>query len=156
MRSHPIGLRSTAIRLVGAGCALVAALTSAACASTTSDPAGSTVNVSVREFVLSTDVSSAPAGVVTFNVRNDGTTMHEFLVIKTDLDEASLPTNADGSYEEDGEGTELIDEVEDVGISQTAELVVDLDVGDYVLICNMVMGTTSHYAQGMHRHFMVE
>ena len=52
--------------------------------------------------------SSAPAGEVTFNVTNKGPEdVHEFVVFETDLAPDALPTVADGSVDEEGEGVEL-------------------------------------------------
>lgn len=121
---------------------------------------GEVVNVSLVEFEVNPDASSAPAGMITFHVSNDGTELHEFLVIKTDLAEDALPTNADGSYEEDGSGTELIDEIKSISPGSEADLTLDLDAANYVLICNMVEkkkeGPEAHYAEGMHVSFTVE
>jgi uncharacterized cupredoxin-like copper-binding protein len=116
---------------------------------------GTTVDVALREFSVTPETASAPAGVVTFRVNNAGTTTHEFLVIKADLAPDALPTEENGAYEEDGEGTELVDEIEDINPGRTANLTVTLDEGNYVLICNMVNQGFVHYALGMRTAFTV-
>jgi hypothetical protein len=121
----------------------------------------SAVNVTLREFSVTPDQTTVPSGTVTFHVTNSGTVDHEFLVIRTDLAADRLPTEADGSYAEDGTGTRLLDEIEDMAPGQTRDLSLNLDDGNYVLICNMVMtdssGTViSHYAQGMRTAFRVD
>jgi hypothetical protein len=64
---------------------------------------------------------------------------HEFVVFKTDLGPDALPTAADGSVDETGEGVELIDEIEDIAPGDTPPpLTVSLDAGSYVFICNIV------------------
>jgi hypothetical protein len=120
------------------------------------------VNVTLRSFNISLDRSSAPRGTIIFRARNGGTDdIHEFLVIKTDRAPSALPTEDDGSYEEDGPGTQLIDEIEEISPGETKELSLDLAEGNYVLICNMVHveddgSVEVHYALGMRTAFRVE
>ena len=100
---------------------------------------GTTVAVTVQEFAVIPATSSAPAGDVTFNVTNEGPDdTHEFVVFKTDLAPDALPTVADGSVDEEGEGVELIDEIEDIAVGDTPTLTVSLEAGSYVFICNIV------------------
>ena len=124
------------------------------------DDNATTVGVTLREFSVTPDHSSAPAGVITFEVSNAGEDMHEFLVIKTNLAPDALPTESNGSYEEDGAGTELLDEIEEIDPGGSAELSLDLEAGHYVLICNMVhveeVEVEVHYALGMRTAFTVE
>src|SRR5689334_6048633 len=130
-----MGLKKIQILLL-AGLSL-AGLALTAC----NDDDGSTttrVDALESEFNIQLARTSAPAGMVNFHITNMGTEMHEFVVIKTDLAAESLPTNADGSYMEDGPGTEVIDEVEDIAPGTVADLTVDLDAGNYVIICNRV------------------
>jgi uncharacterized cupredoxin-like copper-binding protein len=62
--------------------------------------------------------------------------------------------------DEEGEGVELIDEIEDIAVGDTPMLTVSLDAGNYVLICNIVEDegdeTIVHYQQGMRTAFTVE
>src|SRR5262245_39247951 len=131
--------------------ALVSTLALAGCTDT-----ASTVNVTLREYSVTPDTSSVPAGTVTFHVSNAGTMTHEFLVIKTDLAANALPRLANGSYQEDGAGTSLVDEIETLAAGQTRDLVLDLSAGNYVLICNMVMPAGAHDALGMRAAFRVD
>jgi uncharacterized cupredoxin-like copper-binding protein len=110
------------------------------------------VGVTLADYSVTPDESSAPAGDVTFDITNDAEQTHEFVVFKTDLAEDQLPTNADGDVDEEGEGVEHIDEIEDVTGGSTQSLTVNLDAGNYVLICNL----PGHYRQGMHASFTVE
>lgn len=121
-----------------------------------------TVAVTLQEFAVIPDAATAPAGSVTFDATNDGPDdKHELVVIKTDLDPASLPTKEDGSVDETGAGLEVIGEIEEFepGTSESADF--DLEAGTYALICNVVQeeadGTIeAHYAQGMFTAFTVE
>jgi uncharacterized cupredoxin-like copper-binding protein len=120
-----------------------------------------TVDVTVQEFAVIPASTSAPAGDVTFDVTNEGPDdTHEFVVFKTDLAPDALPTAADGSVDEAGEGVELIDEIEDIAVGDTPTLTVTLDAGSYVFICNIVEEeggeTIAHYQQGMRVAFTVE
>ena len=101
------------------------------------------------DFSITLDESSATAGDLTFDVTNDAEQIHEFVIFKTDLAEDALPTNEDGTVDEEGEGVELVDEIEDIEAGSTQSLTVTLDAGSYVFICNL----PGHYAQGMHTSF---
>ena len=122
---------------------------------------GTTVDVTVQEFAVLPAQEAAPAGDVTFAVTNTGPEdTHEFVVFKTDLAPDALPTASDGSVDEEGEGVELIDEIEDIAVGDSPTLTVSLDAGSYVLICNIVEDegdeTIVHYQQGMRTGFTVE
>jgi len=123
-------------------------------------PNSTTVDVSLQEFSVTLDQSTASAGDVTFHVTNNGEDMHEFLVIKTDLPPGGLPTLENGAYAEDGPGTDLLDEIEDIDPGDSKDLTLNLSAGHYVLICNMVMQEYDelevHYALGMRTAFTVE
>jgi hypothetical protein len=83
-------------------------------------------------------------------------TLQEFAVIRTDLAPDALPTGQDGSVEEEGEGMEVVGEIEDIPVGETQDLTVSLDAGNYVLICNIVESGEVHYASGMRTAFTVE
>jgi len=136
--------------------------TSVAPAATSLSAPGSTgVDITLKDFAIASSVTTAPDGQVDFTVTNQGPDeTHEFVVIKTELDLLSLPTNQDGSVDEEGPGLEPVDEVEDVTVGSTDDLTVNLGPGSYVFICNIVQkqpdGTTvSHYAEGMRAAFTV-
>jgi len=122
-----------------------------------------TVNISLKEWAVSPSASSVPAGTVTFAIRNDGAETHEFVVIRTNLGLLDLPVGDDGSVSEEGDGIEVIDEVEDLAAGKSETLEVELSAGDYVLICNIVeememeggMQHGSHYQMGMRTSFKV-
>jgi uncharacterized cupredoxin-like copper-binding protein len=72
-----------------------------------------------------------------------------------------LPTEANGSYLEDGPGTDLLDEIELVPSGESRDLQIDLTAGKYVLICNMVHTEDNgeievHYQLGMRTAFTVQ
>src|SRR5262245_17244177 len=164
-------LRRAAIVAVVAALSLIAAACSSdddggntggtAATGETSTDGGSSVDVTVQEFAVLPAQDSAAAGDVTFNVTNEGPEdTHEFVVFQTDLAPDALPTASDGSVDEEGEGVELVDEIEDIAVGDTPSLTVSLEPGSYVLICNIVEDegdeTIARYQQGMRTAFTVE
>ena len=108
-------------------------------------------SVTLADFTITPEESSASAGELTFDVTNDAEQTHEFVVFKTDLAADALPTDDEGLVDEAGEGVELVDEIEDIEAGSTQSLTVNLDAASYVFICNL----PGHYAQGMHASFSV-
>lgn len=114
----------------------------------------SEVNVTLQEWAVVPDVLSVEAGSITFNATNAGPNdPHEMVIVKTDLPASDLPTNEDGSFDEDAEGVEVIDEIEEFDPGNTESLTVDLEPGSYVLLCNLVEEEDgeleAHYQLGM-------
>ncbi|HEX6138883.1 MAG TPA: hypothetical protein VF013_00280 [Candidatus Limnocylindria bacterium] len=149
------------VPVVLAAAALLVGCQASSSAAPSGGSGGTTVNVDLQEFAIVTASSTAPAGSVTFHVTNKGPDeVHEFVIIKTDLDAASLPTDGDGAVEEEADGLEVIDEVEDLAVDATHDLTVDLAAGSYVLICNIVDSkdgqAEAHYKMGMRTGFTVE
>jgi len=148
----------------------VIALAFAACSTGTTSPSpaeaspgagggtATTVAVTLQEWSVLPAPESAPAGNVTFEVTNNGPEdVHEFVVLKTDLDPGALPVDANGAVTEEGEGIEVVDEIEDVTVGTTQELTVDMAAGKYVLLCNIYDETEkeAHYTMGMRTAFIV-
>ncbi|HEY7472408.1 MAG TPA: hypothetical protein VIE68_08690 [Gemmatimonadota bacterium] len=146
--------------LIGVPPAVMAAVLSLVSCEDSTGPSPVSVGVTLDEFSVTLDDASARSGTIIFSVTNAGTEPHEFLVIQTDLAPDALPTEADGSYQEDGPGTQLLDEIEDILPDETRELSIDLAEGNYVLICNRVEveedEVESHYAMGMRTAFQAE
>ena len=116
------------------------------------------VDVTLQEFSVTPAEESVPAGSITFQVENTGPDdVHEFVVIKTDLDPADLPTDENGAVDEEGDGVEVLDEIEDVEVGDTRSVTVDLDAGSYALICNVwdEEEQEAHYKLGMRAPFTV-
>ena len=148
----------------------VIALAIAACSSGTTSPipadaspaagggTATTVAVTLQEWSVLASPASAPAGTVTFQVTNIGPDdVHEFVVLKTDLEAGALPVDANGAITEEGEGMEVVDEIEDVAVGAMPELTVSLEPGTYVLLCNIYEETDqeAHYTMGMRTAFTV-
>ncbi len=91
------------------------------------------------------------AGEVTFEVHNEGAIQHEFVVIKTDLNEGELPVDGT-TVDENATGVDIVDEIEPFDADTAEILTVDLAPGAYVLICNIA----GHYELDMHAAMTVE
>jgi len=120
-------------------------------ASTGASGGGSTVSVTEKDFAIAVSPSTGASGSLSFDIHNDGPSTHEFVIFQTDLAPDELPTNDDGTVDEEGDGVTHVDEVEDIAPSTDSTLDVDLDPGNYVFICNL----PGHYQAGMHVAFTV-
>jgi uncharacterized cupredoxin-like copper-binding protein len=116
---------------------------SASSGSTATSPGGGAgIAATEKDFSIAIDPTEVAAGEVTFTINNEGPSAHEFVVVQTDTAPGDLPVK-DGLVEEDG--ITVVDEAEDIAPSTTATLTIDLDAGQYVIICNL----PGHYQQGM-------
>jgi len=134
-----------------AGAALVVALSAcgadgdAAISGISNDITGS-----LSEWKIDLSAGAAAAGTVNFTITNNGTIEHEFVIVKTDIPDGEIPLVED-KFQEDAEGVEVIDEMEKMAKGVTETLAVNLEPGNYQLVCNIV----SHYGAGMHAGFVV-
>jgi uncharacterized cupredoxin-like copper-binding protein len=105
---------------------------------------GTTVKVSLVSFKITPDITTIPAGKVTFKATNIDSVKHEMLVIPT-LTGINLPYNkAISRVFEDK--IQSMGEVAEIEGGTSGEVSLDLKPGTYVLICNLV----AHYESGMH------
>ncbi len=108
------------------------------------------IGVTLTSYDIQMERTTASPGDITFNVKNEATDMaHEFVIFKTDLDAANLPTDDSGNVIEDD--LELVDEIE-LDPSESGDLTVNLDAGHYVVVCNQ----PGHYSQDMFTNFTVQ
>jgi uncharacterized cupredoxin-like copper-binding protein len=113
--------------------------------STASSPDTSTsgeIAATVKDFSIAIEPSDVAAGQVKFTISNEGPSTHEFVVVRTDTAPGDLPVD-NGLVSEDG--IDVIGEAEDIAPSTTPDLVLTLEEGQYVIICNI----EGHYEQGM-------
>jgi len=118
--------------------------TGSASSSVPSDTVG--VKATEMKFGLTTD--TAPAGKVTFNVRNTGAVEHEMVVVRTDTPAGDLPEIA-GKRDETGA-------IGAIGAKQlqpgaSASLTRTMTAGHYALVCAL----PGHYEAGMYSDFTV-
>ncbi|HET7703558.1 MAG TPA: cupredoxin domain-containing protein [Candidatus Limnocylindrales bacterium] len=104
--------------------------------------------VELKEWAVTPASLTATAGAIEFAVRNTGSTVHEFVVVKTDLKAADLPVSGNKI---DETALTPIDEIEDIAVGATPTLKVTLEPGHYVLLCNI----EAHFGLGMRSDFDV-
>jgi uncharacterized cupredoxin-like copper-binding protein len=144
-------MRRARIRALSMLAVVALALAAAACGG------GGGVKATLSNFKIELGSSTAKSGEVTFDIKNDGPSIHEFVVFKTDLAPDQLPTTEENGVtivDEEGEGIQAIDEKEDIAVDASTSLKVTLDPGKYVLLCNRP-DDGGHYEQGMHTAFTV-
>ena len=131
----------------------VLALAASACSSGSdggTEPAGDAIAATLQDSSIELAAPSAPAGNVSFDIRNDGSTVHEFEVLRTDAPADELPVDS-GVVQTSADGIEIVDEIEEIAPGTNAELSVDVEAGPYVIICNVA----GHYESGMSASFTV-
>jgi uncharacterized cupredoxin-like copper-binding protein len=119
---------------------------------------GGGIDATLSNFKIELGSASAKTGDVSFKIKNNGPSVHEFVVFKTDLAPDQLPTttadNGATIVDEEGQGIQAIDEKEDIPVGSSTTLTVNLSPGKYVLICN-IETDGGHYELGMHTGFTV-
>jgi uncharacterized cupredoxin-like copper-binding protein len=115
-------------------------------------PPGTLVNVLLDDFHVHRTNAVVPAGMVRFDLVNNGPSTHEFIVVRSDRASDKLPLQRDGlTVDEEGPGVDDVDEAEGLDIADRRTLTLALAPGHYVLFCNM----EGHYLGGMHAAFTV-
>ena len=110
-------------------------------------PTGTPVNVLLEDFKVREDAAVVPAGTVSFRIRNQGPTTHQFIVVRTDRAPDKLPLQRDGlTVNEEAPGIDLLDQVDGLDIDDHRTLSLRLAPGTYVMYCNL----EGHYLGGMH------
>ena len=115
---------------------------------TMADMPADTFHIQMLEFTITgedgAEITGLTAGTVVFEVHNDGTVPHSFIVIKTDTDAGSLPVS--GNAVDVSAAGDKIGDSGEFPSGEIKTLSADLEPGKYALICNIV----GHYQQGMH------
>ncbi len=117
--------------------------------------AGATVQVNLAEWIVAPEPDEVAAGTITFNPENIGGNHHELLIIKTGLERDALPTKDDGSFDEAGPDVQVVGQIQEMESEGSGSVAVALESGAYVLICNVVDQSGSHYSAGMSAAFQV-
>jgi len=111
---------------------------------------GTRIDVTMTDYEMQLSAPSAKAGQITFHIQNDAEpTVHEFVVVSTDMMAADLPVGEDLLVDESL--FTPVDEVEDLESGKSANLTVTLEPGHYILLCNI----PGHFTLGMHADFTV-
>jgi uncharacterized cupredoxin-like copper-binding protein len=111
------------------------------------------VPVTLRDFSVDVADTTPPAGSTRLAITNSGATVHELEVftVPDGVDPNALPI-VNNVADTDSVGMTVVDEVEEVAPSTTANLTVNLATGRYAFICNL----PGHYGLGMHTLVTVE
>jgi uncharacterized cupredoxin-like copper-binding protein len=105
--------------------------------------------VDMKEYSVTLNTPTLKAGVVKIGIRNVGTMVHDFDLIKTDLPFDKLPIdNAAAKAKTDG----LVRQMQNIAPNRVTTLEVNLAAGSYVIICNVA----GHYQLGMRAALKVE
>jgi uncharacterized cupredoxin-like copper-binding protein len=143
-------MRRTFYFLTAGLVALPLALAAGACSG--DSDSGETDAATLKDFQISLAQSTEPAGDLTFEIKNNGPSQHEFVVVKTDLDAAALPYDEKAAeVDEDSPKLQSVDEQEEIKPGSSAKLTVNLQPGHYVIFCNL----PAHYSQGMRTNLTV-
>jgi uncharacterized cupredoxin-like copper-binding protein len=122
--------------------------------SPTQQPADTTAGMALDEFVIRPDRTRARHGTVTFVVRNDGELEHEFVVIRTDIEKDELPRKANDEGVDESD-LDVVGRIDAFAPGETRELTIDVEDGQYVLVCNLFANGESHYLNGMYTEFEI-
>ena len=106
------------------------------------------VNVELSEWAVKAS-GQGKAGTVEFTAKNTGSTPHELVVLKTDVDATALQKNASGLV--DDTKYTVVGRTAQVAAGSSEKVAVTLAAGKYVLICNVA----GHYDLGMRTAFAV-
>ena len=109
------------------------------------DLASNKITGDVHEWGINISAHKATAGDVTFAIANFGSIAHEFIVVKTDYELGKIPVGDNGRFDEDGDGVKAIDEIKEFSVNTSEVLTVNLEPGNYQLLCNI----EGHYQNGM-------
>jgi uncharacterized cupredoxin-like copper-binding protein len=105
-------------------------------------PSTTAIAATLKEYSIELSAATAAPGSVTFTVTNSGTMVHEFVVLKTDVQAAELPLT-NGAVTEDDYTS--MGEVADLEPGASGTLTATLTAGHYAVICNL----PGHVGQGM-------
>jgi uncharacterized cupredoxin-like copper-binding protein len=102
----------------------------------------SQVTAQLGDYWVRPDVSSVPAGKVTFTAKNVGKVPHELMIER-------MPIKMDAPGQPNEEAAQGM--IDDMGPGESGHMTLNLKPGTYELFCN----APGHYAMGQHTMFKV-
>lgn len=106
----------------------------------------------VKEWGITLSAAKHVAGSIEFNLTNEGTMPHEFLVVRSDKTAKQLLDEVSETTSRLDEATlDVIDEQAEWEPNTPGMVTVTLEPGNYVVMCNIA----GHYAQGMYADLVV-
>ncbi|MEA2191813.1 MAG: hypothetical protein QOI73_1934 [Solirubrobacteraceae bacterium] len=134
-------IRPNPLRLAVLAVPAVIAIAISGCGSSASGaPKQASLTVTTTEFAFHPMTATAKAGKLELKLVNDGKTVHELVLLKTDRAAGSLPVKGGRVSEADSVG-----EVSETPAGATKSSTLMLKPGRYVFVCNI----PGHYADGM-------
>lgn len=112
---------------------------------------GSAVDVTENNYSIALSTSDIGSGTTAFDVTNTGPSLHEFVVLKTNLPADRLPLEQNSSVITDRHGVTTVGQIQNIQPCSTKTLTVDLKAGRYVVICDL----PGHYSMGMRAPMIV-
>jgi uncharacterized cupredoxin-like copper-binding protein len=106
------------------------------------------IATTLTDFKITPADTEAAAGEVSFDLENDGPSLHTFFLVNTDLAEDALPVT---DHVVDLGALEVVAQSGEVAVGAQAPVTGDLSAGTYVMLCNL----PGHYEAGMHAAFTV-
>jgi hypothetical protein len=144
--------------------AVTASPTKAATATPTASPENTpsatpntNLGVTLKEYEITMDKTSGPAGVFTFAIKNEGPAeSHVFMIVKTDLAPDALPVTSSGQFAPNSDAV-ILANTPGIGANASDSFGQRLEAGKYVFICNNSDANgQGHYSKGMHAGFTVK
>jgi hypothetical protein len=110
------------------------------------------LDMTLRDFAIDPVSSVVAPGLTEFRAYNQGPTVHELILVRTDLAADELPLQADGlTAVEEAAGVEFIVADEGIDLGERGGFQAELSPGHYVLYCNL----EGHYLGHMYAELEV-
>ncbi len=118
-------------------------------------PATTDVPITLEEYVIKPGVTRAPFGTIVFKVKNAGQVEHQFIVVRSDLPIAELPRRPQNQGVDEKQ-IDIVGRIDSIAPGAEAELSLELDPGQYVLIDNLFVDGRSYYLSGMYNQLVIQ
>lgn len=110
------------------------------------------LDVTLRDFTIEPERGVVAPGLTEFRAFNEGPTVHELILVRTDVGAAGLPLQADGlTAVEEAPSVEFVLADEGIDLGERGGFQVELTPGKYVLYCNL----EGHYLGEMYADLRV-
>ena len=120
--------------------AVVAALTvvAVACSGPPAPTAEQHLDIILRDFAIEPEDHVLAPGLTDFHGTNEGPTVHELILVRTELADDALPLQADGlTAVEEAPDVEFVIADEGIDLGEAGGFQADLRPGNYVIYCNL-------------------
>ena len=111
------------------------------------------LDVVLRDFAIEPERQVVRPGLTDFRAFNEGPTVHELILVRTDVADDELPLQADGlTAVEEAPTVEFVVADEGIDLGERGGFQAELSPGKYVLYCNL----EGHYLGEMYAALEVE